>query len=106
MQSLVDAAATGSLYALVALAIGLVFGVMRLINFVQADYITIGAYSLIVPSASTVPALFIGSWPVPLMIGGVEMIGVTAALATERLAFRPLRSTDPSTLLVSSFSLS
>src|ERR1700676_2578135 len=55
MQSLVDAAATGSLYALVALAIGLVFGVMRLINFAQADYITIGAYALIVPSASTVP---------------------------------------------------
>jgi branched-chain amino acid transport system permease protein len=106
MQTFIDAASTGSLYALVALAIGLVFGVMRLINFVQADYITIGAYSLIVPSASTVPALFIGSWPVPLMIGAVAVIVVIAALATERLAFRPLRSTDPSTLLVSSFSLS
>jgi branched-chain amino acid transport system permease protein len=106
MQTFIDAASTGSLYALVALAIGLVFGVMRLINFVQADYITIGAYSLIVPSASTVPVLFIGTWPVPLMVGAVAVIVVIAALATERLAFRPLRRTDPSTLLVSSFALS
>jgi branched-chain amino acid transport system permease protein len=105
-QSLVDAAATGSLYALVALSIGLVFGVMRLINFAQADYITIGAYSLIVPSASTVPTLFIGAWPAPMMVAAVTLVVMLVALATERLAFRPLRGTDPSTLLVSSFALS
>ena len=106
VQSLVDAAATGSLYALVALAIGLVFGVMRLINFAQADYITIGAYSLIVPSSATVPTLFVGAWPLPLMVAMVALVVVLVALATERLAFRPLRQTDPSTLLVSSFALS
>lgn len=106
MQSLVDAAATGSLYALVALAIGLVFGVMRLINFAQADYITIGAYALIVPSSSVVPTLFIGAWPPPLMAGAIALVVVLVALLTERLAFRPLRRTDPSTLLVSSFALS
>jgi branched-chain amino acid transport system permease protein len=106
VQSLVDAAATGSLYALVALAIGLVFGVMRLINFAQADYITIGAYALIVPSSTTVPTLFVGAWPLPLMVAAVALVVVLVALATERLAFRPLRKTDPSTLLVSSFALS
>lgn len=106
MQSLVDAAATGSLYALVALAIGLVFGVMRLINFAQADYITIGAYALILPSSSVVPTLFIGAWPPPLMAGAIALVVVLVALLTERLAFRPLRRTDPSTLLVSSFALS
>ena len=47
IQILIDAIALGSLYALVALAIGLVFGVMRLINFAQGDYITIGAYALV-----------------------------------------------------------
>ncbi|GAB4070880.1 branched-chain amino acid ABC transporter permease [Ancylobacter sonchi] len=106
MQVLIDAASTGSLYALVALAIGLVFGVMRLINFVQGDYITIGAYALIVPSAAATPTLFIGLWPVPLAIGGIMLIVVLVALATERAAFRPLRQTDPSTLLISSFALS
>ena len=55
-QTVVDAAALGSLYALVALAIGFVFGIMRLVNFAQGDYITVGAYSLIVPGASAAPA--------------------------------------------------
>jgi branched-chain amino acid transport system permease protein len=83
-----------------------VFGVMRLINFAQADYITIGAYALIIPSSSVVPTLFIGGWPSPLMVGAIALVVVIVALLTERLAFRPLRQTDPSTLLVSSFALS
>jgi len=106
VQTLVDAASTGSLYALVALAIGLVFGVMKLINFVQADYITIGAYALIVPSSAIVPTLFIGAWPLGLMVAAVALIVVVLAVLTERIAFRPLRDTDPSTLLISSFALS
>lgn len=106
MQVMVDAVALGSLLALVALAIGLVFGVMRLINFAQGDYITIGAYALVVPTASLTPALLIGALPVPLMVAGVIMVVVLLALATERVAFRPLRDSDPATLLISSFAVS
>lgn len=106
MQTLIDAASTGSLYALIALSIGLVFGVMRLINFVQAEYITLGAYALIVPSASLVPTLGIGALPTVLLIPAIALVVVLVALATERLAFRPMRDADSSTLLVSSFALS
>jgi branched-chain amino acid transport system permease protein len=106
LQTLIDGASLGSLYALVALAIGLVFGIMRLINFVQADYITIGGYSLIVPSAAVTPALLLGAWPTPLMILAVTLVVVLVALLTERAAFRPLREASPGTLLISSFSLS
>lgn len=106
LQTLIDGASLGSLYALVALAIGLVFGIMRLINFVQSDYITIGGYALIVPGAATVPALLMGAWPLPMMIGGVILVVIIVAVLTERLAFRPLRDTNPATLLISSFSLS
>ena len=106
IQVLVDATALGSLYALVALAIGLVFGVMRLINFAQGDYITIGAYALVVPTASLTPPLLLGAWPVPLMIAGILMVALILALATERIAFRPLRDTNPATLLISSFAVS
>ncbi len=105
-QILVDAIALGSLYALVSLAIGLVFGVMRLINFAQADYITIGAYALVVPTASVSPPLLLGALPVALMIGGVVLVVTLLALATERLAFRPMRGSDPATLLISSFAVS
>ncbi|RUZ80576.1 branched-chain amino acid ABC transporter permease, partial [Mesorhizobium sp. M7A.F.Ca.CA.001.14.1.1] len=103
VQVLVDAIALGSLYALVALAIGLVFGVMRLVNFAQADYITIGAYALVVPTASVTPPLLLGALPAALMIGGVLFVVVVLALLTERVAFRPLRNSNPSTLLISSF---
>lgn len=106
MQVMVDAVALGSLLALVALAIGLVFGVMRLINFAQGDYITVGAYALVVPTASLTPALLIGALPVPLMVAGIMLVVVLLALATERVAFRPLRDSDPATLLISSFAVS
>lgn len=106
LQVMVDAMALGSLYALVALAIGLVFGVMRLINFAQADYMTIGAYALVVPTVSVTPPLLLGAWPAPLMIAGVLAIVVLLALATERIAFRPLRQSNPASLLISSFAVS
>ena len=106
IQTLVDAAALGSLYALVSLAIGFVFGIMRLINFAQGDYITVGAYALVVPTASVAPPLLFGALPVPLMVVAVLLIVVILALATERIAFRPLRQTNPATLLVSSFAVS
>ena len=50
LQVIINAISIGSLYALVALGIGLLFGILRLINFAHASYITIGAYAIIVPS--------------------------------------------------------
>jgi branched-chain amino acid transport system permease protein len=106
VQIIVDAISLGSLYALVALAIGLVFGVMKLINFAQADYITIGAYALVVPAASVSPPLLIGAWPTALMVAGVLAVVTLLALVTERVAFRPMRNSNPATLLISSFAVS
>ncbi len=106
IQVLFDAAALGSLYALVALAIGLVFGIMRLINFAQGDYLTIGAYALVVPTASVTPPLLFGALPWPLMVAAVLATCIIVALLTERIAFRPLRNANPATLLISSFAVS
>lgn len=106
IQVLIDAIALGSLYALVALAIGLVFGVMKLINFAQADYITVGAYSLVVPTAAATPGLMFGGLPWAAMIFCVVVTVTILALITERVAFRPLRNTDTTTLLISSFAVS
>ena len=43
MQNAVDAASLGSLYALFALGIALIFGVMRLINFAHGEVLMVGA---------------------------------------------------------------
>jgi branched-chain amino acid transport system permease protein len=96
VQTLLDAVSLGSLYALTALGIGLIFGVMRLINFAHGELITISAYALL--------ALF--GLPVPVMLFGGILTAVVLALLTERAAFRPLRSADPTTLLISSFAVS
>ena len=46
VQTIIDGLALGALYALVAVGLALVFGVLRLINFAQGELITAGAYTL------------------------------------------------------------
>ena len=106
VQNIIDALSLGSLYALTSLGIGLIFGIMRLINFAHGDLIMVGGYSLIVPSSAVVATMYIGDWPAPLMVGAVCLIVVLFAIACERFAFRPLRTANPSVLLITSFALS
>jgi branched-chain amino acid transport system permease protein len=96
MQVTVDAISVGGLYALTALGIGLIFGVMRLINFAHAQLITIAGYVVLV--------LFTES-PVLAVIGAIAGAALLA-LAIERTAFRPLRGADPAMLLIASFAVS
>jgi branched-chain amino acid transport system permease protein len=96
VQTLVDAISVGGIYALTALGIGLIFGVMRLINFAHGALITATGYTLL--------ALF--GEPLPVMLVAAFLAAVVLALMTERVAFRPLRNADPATLLISSFALS
>lgn len=91
----VDALSLGSLYALFALSISVVFGVMRLVNFAQGALVAAGAYAL----AAT-------KGPFGLRVLVVLIVCVLVSLVMERLAFRPLRNADPDTLLVASFSVS
>ena len=46
LQSLIDGIGLGAVYAVVAVGIGLVFGVMRLVNLAYGELITAGAYTL------------------------------------------------------------
>ncbi len=96
IQTLVDAVSVGSLYALTALGIGLIFGVMRLINFAHSELIMLTGYTLFV----------FASEPAVLAIIAGLVVAVAVALLTERIAFRPLRGADPTTLLIASFALS
>ncbi len=105
-QIIVDAVSLGSLYALAALGIGLIFGIMRLINFAHGDFITIGAYSLIVPSSAAFATSFIGTWWTPFMVAAVILIVMGFALGTEAVVFRPMRNANPAVLLIGSFAVS
>jgi branched-chain amino acid transport system permease protein len=96
LQYVMDALSLGGLYALAALGIGLIFGVLRLINFAHGELITATGYSLL---------LLASAWE-PVMVIGAVAIVVLLALAMERVAFRPLRAVDPATMLIASFAVS
>src|SRR6516162_1638077 len=106
LQNIVDALSLGSMYALVALGIGLLFGILRLINFAQGDFITIGCYALIVPSTDVTARMLIGAWSWPALIPSICLIVIIVALLTDALVFRPLRRTSSPTLMIASFAVS
>ena len=97
-QAIADAIALGALYGLVAVGIGLVFGVLRLINFAYGELITCGGYVL----------AYTYGWPRPVSI--LLCIGAVVALALvqEFVAFRPLRrgGASAATMLVATFAVS
>ena len=58
LQVLFDALSLGSLYALGALGIALIFGVMRLVNFAHGDVIAFSIFALLWPSTDAVAVVF------------------------------------------------
>jgi branched-chain amino acid transport system permease protein len=96
LQNAINALSYGSLYALFALGIALIFGIMQLINFAHGELIMVGAYAIVLFDVL----------PSPLLLPLIFAIVVLFALAMERIAFRPVRGAKPGTLLITSFAVS
>jgi branched-chain amino acid transport system permease protein len=96
-QTLADAVALGGIYALMAVGIGLVFGVLRLVNFAYGQLVMAGAYAL----------AFASDWDLPKWLGILFCFGVVLALsvAMDWLVFRPLRTQSPAVMLVATFAV-
>jgi branched-chain amino acid transport system permease protein len=96
-QTLADALALGGVYALMAVGIGLVFGVLRLVNFAYGQMIMSGAYAL----------AFASQWNLPRWVSILFCFGVVLALTVllDRLVFRPLRTQSPAVMLVATFAV-
>ena len=94
-QTLSDAVGLGAIYALMAVGIGLVFGVLRLVNFAYGQLVMAGAYTL----------AFTSAWPVPLSIAACFGVVVALSLAMETVVFRPLRGQSPAVMLVTTFAI-
>lgn len=105
LQHLFDALSLGSLYALGALGIALIFGVMRLVNFAHGDVMTFAIFVLVAPTTEAVSSLWVGSWPTPMLVVTVLATGALLSVASELLIFRHLRRASPSTTMIASFAL-
>ncbi|MCH7485086.1 MAG: branched-chain amino acid ABC transporter permease, partial [Chloroflexi bacterium] len=57
IRFIVDVASLGSLYALMALGLVLVYGILRLVNFAYGELIMIAGYTLYLLSGSPLPWL-------------------------------------------------
>ena len=95
LQTIVDAVGLGAVYALMAVGIGLVFGVLRLVNFAYGQLVMAGAYTL----------AFTAHWPVGASIAACFAVVVVLSLAMERAVFRPLRGQSPAVMLVTTFAV-
>jgi branched-chain amino acid transport system permease protein len=97
-QQIINALSLGSMYALLALGLALVFGVMGLVNFAYGELVTITGYTMYLLTLNGVP------WWIAVCAG--LLFATIASLLMERFAFRPLRNASFLTLLFSSFALS
>jgi len=104
-QLLFDATALGGIYAMAALGIALIFGVMNLVNFAHGEYIAFCVFALIVPSTDAVAVMFLGDAPALILVPLVLLIGAAIAVASEYAVFRHLRRVEPVALMIASFAL-
>ncbi len=98
LQFLVSVLNLGSIYALLALGLVVVFGLLGFLNFAHGDLMTLFGYAL----------FFMLGWDMPFVLAAVLAIVFAGlcAIAMERIAFRPLRGRSPMTLLITSFAIS
>jgi branched-chain amino acid transport system permease protein len=97
-QQLVNGLALGSLYALLAVGLSMVYGILRLINFAHGELMMLAAMA----SATVLAGLKL--WP-PLLLVGAMLIGGLLGLILERVAYSRLRQASEVNLLVTSLAV-
>lgn len=83
-QLVVNGVITGSILALAAVGATLIFGIQRIANFAQGDFLTIGAYAAFVVNVVLGQSLLLAALGA---MGAVALFGVAAHFGL----FRPLR---------------
>lgn len=95
---LFPALAIGSIYALGAVGISMIFGILRFAHFAHGDLMTVGTYGVLAAAAI---------FPVnPLLLIPFGMaLTIMSALAVDRFFYRPLRSLPTIYTVISSFGI-
>ena len=99
LEFIINTLSLGSLYAMLALGLVIVYGILRLVNFAYGELIMVGGYVMFLLTAFT---------PLPWLVVGFLAIvaGMLTSLFTELVAFRPVREKSLTAMLVTSFAVS
>ncbi|TIO08383.1 branched-chain amino acid ABC transporter permease [Mesorhizobium sp.] len=97
-QQIINAVSLGGVYALLALGLAIVFSIVGLINFAHGELMTLSGYALL--------AALVFGLPFPAAVLVAVSCGALAAVAMERVAFRPMRGASVTSLLLTSFAVS
>jgi branched-chain amino acid transport system permease protein len=97
LQQILNALSIGSLYALMAVGLAMVFSILRLTNFAHGDLMMVAAYIAYFSISAKLPLLI----TLPIMIGGTMLVGVLM----ERVAYRPIRNAPAVAALLTSFAV-
>lgn len=98
VQYLISALSLGGLYALMTLGLVVVYGILRLINFAYGELVMVAGYGMLVFGRTGMPWLLVAVLSVA--------VAIVAAVVMERAAFRPVRSSSATTMLITSFAVS
>jgi branched-chain amino acid transport system permease protein len=99
LEFITNTLSLGSLYAMLALGLVIVYGILKLVNFAYGELIMVGGYTMYLLTFYT---------PLPWL--AVVILAVAAAmltsLFTELVAFRPVREKSLTAMLITSFAVS
>ena len=106
INQLINGLQVGSIYALVALGYTMVYGIVKLINFAHGDFIMVGAYLALfsVPMllGAGLPAILVIVLVIVMSVIGCSLLG----MATERIAYKPLRGSPSLSVLITAIAVS
>lgn len=98
LQFVIDVLSLGGAYALMALGLVIVYGILRLVNFAYGELIMVAGYTMFLVGGSGMP------WLVMAVIAVI--MAVLAGVATDYVAFRPVRAKSVTAVLITSFAFS
>ena len=88
-QSLISGALIGCVYGLMCLGLGLIFGVMRVINFAQGELMMLGMFATMVVAQALASVLGAGAAPYPAAIAAMKAVALVGA-AIQRYLIGPV----------------
>ncbi len=95
----INAITLGSLCALIALGLVIVYGILKLVNFAYGELIMIAGYTIYLINQSI-------HMPWLAMAGLAVLVAMLTSYLTELVAFRPVRTKSLNAMLITSFAVS